>query len=239
MQMVGLTHPGDAIRVVLAPEESNLAQRAPSWASGYAISKSGVIVLLPRRVLSYPYDSLETVLVHEVAHVLIERAAQGHPVPRWFDEGLAMVAAQQWDLEDGARMFWAMVTGSPTSLDEVNVLFHQNDASAKRAYILAHAFVRHLLQKFGSDLPYRLFAFLRQGLSFQEAFARVSSMSLEKAEAAFWMDQTIWSRWVPVATSSAVLWLGIVGLAFYAFKKKRQRAEELKRQWQEEQDDAL
>ena len=234
MHFVGLVQAGDPIRVIVASEQSDWAQRAPIWASGYALSRLGIIVLLPDRVVGYPYDSLENVLFHEVAHILTERAAQGQTIPRWLDEGIAMAAAHSWDLEDRARLTWATVTGNPISLEHLDSLFHKDSASAKQAYVLSYALVRYFIQKFGREWPRHMLASLAEGLSFEEAFLRTTFTPLNRAEAAFWTNQTVWTRWVPAVTSSVVLWVGILGLAFYAFKKQRQRAEALKRQWKEE-----
>ena len=81
MELVGLEHPGPPILVVLALEGSEPARLAPSWAAGYAVGRAGMVVLLPERIPSYPYGSIEAVLEHEVAHVLIARAARGRPIP--------------------------------------------------------------------------------------------------------------------------------------------------------------
>ena len=147
-----------------------------------------------------------------------------------------MVAAHSWDFEDGARLTWAIVTGDPISLDHVDALFHKDGASAKQAYVLSHAIVRYFMQEFGRDWPRQVLAGLGRGLSFEEAFARTTFKSLKKAEAAFWAHQTVWTRWVPAVTSTIALWIGILGLALYAFKKQRQRAEALKRRWEQEED---
>src|ERR1019366_726846 len=82
MELVGLDARGPDIRVVLAPESSPFARAAPAWVSG---DTDG---------------GLEEVLAPEVAHVLIPRASGGRRVPRWFDEGLAMLAARSWRLRD-------------------------------------------------------------------------------------------------------------------------------------------
>jgi len=81
-----------------------------------------------------------------------------------------------------------------------------------------------------------MFAFISKGVSFEEAFFRTTFKPLHKAEAAFWANQTVWTRWAPAVTSTIALWLGILGLALYVFRKQRQRAKTLKRQWQEEDD---
>ena len=236
LDLVGLSNPGDPIRVVVPSEHSQWAQHAPDWAAGYAIPRREIIVILPQRVVAYPYDSLENVLVHEVAHVFNARAAKGHIIPRWFDEGLAMVAARTWDFEDGARLTWALIMGNPVSLETLDDLFYEDSGSAKKAYVLSHALVRFFIQKFGRNWPRDMFVFISQGASFREAFFQTTSRPLRKAEAAFWANQSVLTRWAPAITSTIVLWLGILGLALYVFKKQRQRAKAVRRQWKEEDD---
>ncbi len=239
MELTGLEQPGPSIRVILAPEGSPLAMRVPAWVSGYAAGEAGVIVLLAERVPSYPYGSIEAVLSHELSHVLVARAARGRPVPRWFDEGLAMVVADRWDLEDRARLVWAMVGGRQVSRAELKGLFRQDAASARRAYVLSAAFVRHLLQQWGPQVPGQILALVAQDIPFARAFEQATSVSLAEAEASFWGQQAFWNRWVPIASSSATLWMGITLLVFYAFRKQRQRAALLRQQWEEEEDRAI
>ena len=110
--LVGLRDPGPPIRVILAPEGSEgLARPVPGWVAGYAVSEAGVVVLLPGRLPAVPDSSLEDLLGHEVAHVLVSRAAGGRPVPRWFHEGMAMIAGGWWGLEERSRLTLALVRG--------------------------------------------------------------------------------------------------------------------------------
>ena len=237
MDFMGLQHPGPPIRVILAPNDSPPAQHAPDWMSGYALSHVSTIVLLTDRVLTYPNNSLKDVFFHEVGHILAHRAAGALPLPRWFDEGLAMMAARTWDLEDRARLVWAMVSSTQVSLDELNTLFRKDDTSVRRAYVLAYAFTLDLLEHTSRDIPKRILAKVKQGVSFPEAFAQTTFMTLTQAEENFWSRQTIWNRWVPVATSSGMVWLTITLLAFWVFKKQRRRTAAIKKQWKEDEFD--
>jgi hypothetical protein len=188
MDFMGLEHPGPPIRVILAPNGSHLAQETPVW-SGYALSHASTIVLLTDRTLTYPNDSLNEVFLHEIAHILAHRAAGEQPLPRWFDEGLAMKAARAWDLEDRARLVWAMVSGTQISLDELNTLFIKDDTSVRRTYVLAYAFTLDLLEHTRPDVHKRILAKVKQGLSFSEAFAQTTFMTLTQAEESFWSRQ--------------------------------------------------
>ena len=233
MDFMGLKHPGSPIRVILAPNGSPLAQEAPEWMSGYAVSHASTIVLLTDRALNYPNDSLNDVFLHEIAHILAHRAAGEQPLPRWFDEGLAMMAARRWDFEDRARLVWAMVSDTQVSLNELNTLFIKDDTSVRRAYVLAYAFTLDLLEHTGQDVPKRILARVQQGLPFSEAFAQTTLMTVTQAEEQFWSRQTLWNRWLPVATSSGMVWLAITLLAVWSFARQRKRAAAIKKQWRE------
>jgi hypothetical protein len=235
MHLVGLEDPGSPIQVVLAPEGSELARVAPPWISGYAIGTMGSIVLLPARLPSYPDSSLEELLHHEVAHVLIARAAGGRRVPRWFNEGVAMIAGSSWGLADRSQMTLAMLRGRRVSFADIDRAFAGGRVVVTSAYAISGAFVRDLLRRHGSDVAGRILAGVAQGLAFDEAFQRATGTTLAHAEASFWRRQTLWYRWVPVLTSSVTLWIGITFLALVAIKRRRQRDAALMKTWEEEE----
>lgn len=238
MQLVGLDDPGPAIRVVLASETSEWARQVPPSTAGFAVADDNLVVLFPSRSPTYPHDSLEDVLHHEVAHVLIARAAGGKPLPRWFQEGLAMAAERTWGLEDQARLIQELTFVQPASLDEVNELFLKDDAGRTRAYTLAGAFVRDLIGEHATastSAPAALLARMAAGSSFDEAFALVIGHSVEDEEAAFWNRHRFWTRWGPFFTTTDALWMMVTMLAVYAvFRRRQQRAAQRKR-WEEEE----
>src|SRR5688572_13295155 len=151
MRLVGLREPGPRIDIILAPEDSELARGTPSWIVGFADGGAATIVLFPSRSPSYPYDSLDDVLRHEIAHVLIARAAPDAAIPRWFHEGLAMAVERRWGIADDTRVAMAAFgTGNVADLDGE---FQRSAARAARAYGVSGAFVRDLLGRYGTDFP--------------------------------------------------------------------------------------
>jgi len=235
MELVGLEQPGPPIRVLLVPEGSAAARRAPRWGVAYAIGAAGLVVLIPRRVPVYPDATIEAVLRHEVAHVLIARAARRRPVPRWFDEGLAMFAARGWGLEDRSRVLWATLRHGSSTLAQLDRRFHAGPREAARAYAFSGAFVRFLLQEYGNDVAARILDGLAEDLSFSRAFRRATGTYLSDAEERFWRHLDFWDRWVPLATSTSTLWLVISMLALVAFRRRRARDAEMMARWREEE----
>lgn len=234
MRLVGLEDPGPPIQVFLGPEGSDLAAGVPSWVSGYAFGEQGVIVLLPARTPTYPESSLEELLRHEVAHVLVTRAAGGRPMPRWFHEGLAMIAGLSWGFDDRSQLTMALVGGGAVPLEQVERQFGAGPSAVHRAYAISGAFANELLSRHGQDAAARILDGVAEGLSFDDAFRRATGVTLAEAERSFWRRQTFWYRWVPILTSSATLWIGITLLAVWAMGKRRARDAALRKVWEEE-----
>ena len=222
-RLVGLADPGAPIRVILAGEGSVQALSAPPWVAGYALPEQGVVVLLPARSPRYPDASLEDLLRHEVAHVLVARASNHRPLPRWFHEGVAMIAGLSWGLEEQSRLAAALLRGGGVPLAEVDRRFAGDEGEVRSAYTLAGAFVRDLLRRHGRESVGAILSGVAAGLPFEEAFARATGTTLAEAELAFRESQTFWYRWVPFLTSSVVLWIFITLLALWAMQRRRRR----------------
>jgi len=236
MRLVGLQDPGAPIRVILAPEGSGAATVVPPWVSGYAIGEEGVIVLLPGRVPSYPDSSLSDLLAHEVAHVLVARAAGGRPLPRWFHEGMAMIAGLSWGFDDRSRLTLALLVDRPVSLAALDDRFAGGQAEVNRAYAISGSFVHDLFDRYGPGVAGRILQEVSRGLSFADAFRAATGDSLAVAETSFWDRQTFWYRWVPLLTSSVTLWMLVTLLALWAIKRRRQRDAARRRVWDEEEE---
>src|SRR6185437_14417842 len=78
--------------LVLAKDRAEFARwsrgRVPSWGAGATFPGSRVVLI--RLDAGDPYQTLR----HELAHVVLHHAVTGR-VPLWFDEGYAVVAAQE------------------------------------------------------------------------------------------------------------------------------------------------
>jgi hypothetical protein len=234
-RLVGLDDPGPPIRVILAPEGSVHALSAPSWVAGYALPEQGVVVLLPARSPRYPDSSFEDLLRHEVAHVLVGRASNHRPLPRWFHEGVAMIAGLAWGLEEQTRLATTLLRGGEVPMAAVDRRFTGGEGEVRSAYTLAGAFVRDLLRRHGREAVGAILSGVAAGLPFDEAFARATGTTLAEAERTFWESQTFWYRWVPFLTSSVVLWILITLLALWAMQRRRRRDAAQRAVWEAEE----
>jgi hypothetical protein len=241
LRLVGLDEPGEAgppVTVLLAPEDSAAARSAPPWVTGFADSGRSVAVLLPERVPHYPDRNLGALYRHEVTHILIDRAARGQPVPRWFHEGVAMAAGREGGLEGRARVALAVLVKGQVSLDRIDRAFAGGEREVQSAYALAEDLVQDLLNRHPGEGEPVTAAILRgvgEGRGFASAFRDATGESIEEAEAAYWKRRTFWNRWLPLVASGTGIWLGVTALALVAFQRRRARDQRLRRLWEEEE----
>jgi hypothetical protein len=235
VSFLGLDAPGPPIRVVLAAEEGELARQVSPWTAGFAVGEADLVVLFPSRSPGYPHDTLEDVLRHEVVHVLITRAAGGRPVPRWFHEGLAVALERPWGLEDRSRLASTLLFGPRLTLGGIDSLFAGRQDVQARGYSLSAAMVRYLISDRGRAAPAAILRGMSQGWTFDEAVINVTGRSIPAIESGFWDTQRAWTTWIPLLASSTALWLGVIGLAALAMRRRRQRAADLRRRWEAEE----
>jgi hypothetical protein len=166
--------------------------------------------------------------------VLIHRAAGGRPVPRWFNEGLALQAEHGWRFQDQSQLLYQLLIGSGTNLETIDRLFAGDRNSQTRAYALAGAFVRDLSERYGAATPADILMRVRRGVPFDTAFTDATGKTVPGEEADFWERQRIWTMWFPIITSSTTLWLVVTLIALLAIQRRRRKNVEIEKKWEEE-----
>ena len=237
MILAGLTDPGPPINVLLVAEGSELARNTPSWISGFADAGRSLVVLFPERhPAGIPTDSLEALLQHEVAHVLISRAARGRPVPRWFNEGLALAAERPVGFEDRSRVAWTRIRHGeiPAGRARASVYRGAGGQSAglrrrRRPRPRPVAAPRRRRRRPDTRAPRRGAALPPRVRGGDGRAARRRRGPLLAAPAGLWI------RWIAFAGRPLFQWMVITLLALCAIYAHRRRRAEQRRRWEEEE----
>jgi hypothetical protein len=234
--LFGIRDSGLPVQVQLVRENSELARSVAPWIAGFAVGDSNLVVIFPARSPGYPDRTLEDVLRHEVAHVLISRAAAGRSIPRWFNEGIAMAVERDRQFQDETQLLYQLVTGGRTDMNAIDRLFSGSQSDQIRAYALAGAFVHEMVRRSGPLTIREILQRVSRGSTFESAFADTTGQTLANAQVEFWRNQRIWTSWIPILTSSTLLWSTITILALLAFYMRRRRNRQLEKQWEEDGD---
>ena len=70
-----------------------------------------------------------------------------------------------------------------------------------------------------------------RGAGFDDAFEAATGESVGGFARSYFRRETFWTTWVPVVTSSTVLWMAITVLALLAIKRRRERDALLREGW--------
>ena len=228
------------VHVTLIPENDARAGATPPWVVALA-SGPHDIAILPERIgsypASYPYNSLESVVWHEVVHLALSGQAGGQPLPRWFHEGVAMSVEEGWGVASQAQLLLAVA--SNPGLSDLRRLFASGSRpETASAYLLAAALVSDIRERHGAATPGAIVDRVARGVPFAHAFALETGDTPGEAAAQAWQVYRRWTNWISVLTGASSLWLGIIVLASMAFLTTLRKRRRRRRQWDEEDVDA-
>ena len=205
-------------------ELHGLESRPPGYAVGLSLSDRHTVLLLhglgPDR---QPVD-LEKTLAHELAHVGVDVARRGHHVPRWFNEGAAVVLAEEWTLERAELVGRMAALGKLLQFRYLDTRFPPHQDHVSLAYAQSAHFVRMMQQEYGKQVIARVLAQVRQGTHFPLAFEAVTGERLRDVEGRWSHELADGSSVFGALADGQVLFFGASLLFLLAFLIKRRRA---------------
>lgn len=145
----------------------------PSWGAGMALPQRGLILV---RVDGG--DPLVT-LRHELAHLALHRRVKGR-VPLWFDEGYAVLAAQEYGRLAALRLNLAVAAGQVPTLNTLNAMLRGTEGDATSAYALAASAVAELGRRHPTGRLDPLLERLTDGVPFDAAVLASTGLSVDR-----------------------------------------------------------
>ncbi len=226
--------PARPLGLLLAPTRAqfdSLTQgRLPGWSEAAALPGRGVVVLLTAR----PSARLGVALRHELAHLALDWRVR-RPLPLWFEEGYAAVAAGEWDRLELLRLNWQVARGLRLDLDQLDRALRGDEAEAATAYGLATTAVL-LLQRWGAERGLApLVERLASAPSFDAALRATYHLTEGDFEARWQRDVATrygWLGWIEaVGGFWAVAGLGLGWLVWLRRRRDRVRKARLDEDW--------
>lgn len=237
---------GAAIDIVVAPDDAAFASlqpgHTPDWADGTAWPELGQVFLHAPSSRRGDAPALEQVTDHELVHILVGRAFQGRPVPRWLQEGLAQFFAGELGPRTADVLSVGSATGRLLPFSRISAGFPSDAVGAQLAYAQTADFTAFLSQRAGGGargdaVLRKLLAAGQRGATLPEAVYAATGESLESLEARWRARWT--SPWVRVdglAQSGIPALAAAALLAVGAWRRRRRYHTGLQRL--EEQDQA-
>jgi hypothetical protein len=177
--------------------------------------------------------SAESLLLHEVAHVLVHDAASGRPVPRWLTEGIAVYFSGEYSFERFQALSGAVHAGRVWSIRGLSRGFSGKDHEVSAAYAESASLVAYLLEEDGPERLRDLLGRLGEGEGIESALAGAYGTPIDAIDRDFRERLARRYRLWPALTGTGVLW-GIAAILLIAAYVRRRR--ERNRPWPEDED---
>lgn len=231
---IGL-YPRSKITIYLADSKKNFLrlQRSSSkigeQAIGLAYPRSQKILLLSPKAISSGHIQLEKIFIHELTHIVLGATYQTEsPVhlPRWFNEGLCMYEAKQWNWRYRMLMTRICLKGAVIPFRELEHSFPADPIKLNIAYAQSFSLISFILNKYGLGSLRNITGFLIQGDKIDKALHKVIGLDLYELENIWGKHLRLIYTWVPVLTSSLTLWflISLIFLLVYHQKKRTSKA---------------
>lgn len=214
------------IRVARNPREMRalapVGYPPPDYATGVAYSRWGVILLTMSAPRTWHPPDLEVVLVHELSHVVLYRAVRGNPVPRWFNEGVAIQQSEVRLVDRMESLLRAAAQRSMLRLSELDARFPDRPYEVNLAYAQS-ADVVGFLRRTDNDQRrfHRMIRSLRQGDTFDTALATAYGWTRIGLERQWRSSLRTRYRILPAVLAGSTIWVAAAFLVLYAYRKRR------------------
>ncbi len=195
----------------------------PLWAIGVAYPSRNLMVIRSPRLFTGGQENPLTTFTHELTHLILASGFKKHAIPRWLNEGMAMYASYEWRPSQDMVMGRAVLSGNLIPLEQLTHAFRGTQQRVQLAYYQSYSLIHYLISNYGSHKFQELIRLLSQGQSFEDALQNSLLISSQTLEVQWKRYLKFRFNWIPVLTSTGVLWafisLSLVGV--YFVRKRR------------------
>jgi len=213
----------------------------PAYAEGVAYSEIGLVLLtLNPRYANANYD-VRQVFRHELAHLALHDAVGERDVPRWFNEGFAVLASGETSFDRMWELYTATLADRLIPLADVERSFPSDETKASVAYAEAVDVVRFLVRREEAHRFRSLVQSLRDGHDLNAATRQAYAVDLVTLEHEWREDVAKRYTFWPILFSGTAVWALMLGLFVVGWSKRRKRAKVTLERWarDEAREDAL
>jgi len=238
MALTGLEAPAAPIDAYIARTRASFASiqpgDPPDWAAGTAYPDRNLVFV---SLQTHGSKTPRQVFVHEIAHVVLHWSYGESEPPRWLEEGLAQVVANEFDLRTQTILSQAALGGGLIPLRSLTRSWPSQPGRARIAYAESRDFVLFLRHRHGDQAVVDLVRGLAAGQSVEDALFGATGYTLDELQDTWRSRLHRPYAWLPVIGGSGTFW-AIAALLLVAgwARKRRIKARKLAQMEQRERE---
>jgi hypothetical protein len=156
--------------------------RSRHWVGGLAIPSERIILL------EVGDSTWRETLVHELIHLAQHSVVGDNHIPRWYNEGVAIIVSGVFGIEETEQLLKGAGTSALLPFSRLDRGVPSGTTSAQIAYAQSYRAVADLEREFGRDFHHELLSRIGDGVSFRAAFFDVTGVQFSEWEDE-WMAQ--------------------------------------------------
>ncbi len=214
------------IRVAVNPKDMRLLAPTglapPGYAVGVAYPHLGVVMLTLTAPETWKRPELSTVLRHELSHVALFRVVEGHPLPRWFVEGVAVMQAEEYGMERVQALWHAQLQDRVIPLEDLATRFPTRSHEVNLAYAQSADLVAHMLRDRNGRARFRaMLSRVSKGERFDAAMLNSYFLSPRALEESWHDDLAQRFDTIPLLIAGSTVWAVASLLLLLAWRRRR------------------
>lgn len=225
------------VRIVIVPERDRFVELVGGWAENsvaVALPRARQVVLNAEALRRGAPADLGSTLIHEFAHLYVGTRCE-IPLPRWMDEGIAMVVEGRWGVEESAALVLARTVNGLIPLRELERGFPVQADRQRLAYRQSHSVVRHIMRTSHSGSLPNLLRSLQGEKGLAEIERYWNPLHRDALELRWRDTLTLRSNWPLLVHDSGLMWGAGALLLVVAFVAVRMRRRRRHAEWDEEE----
>ena len=227
----------DSTTVFICPSEEIFTQfvgkNFPDWSAGVASPNRNTIILKTPNLLP-GYADNDKIAIHELTHILLHKAVKGKPIPRWFNEGLAVYYSGEKAFASSSLVSKALITKSVIDLQDIDDVLNFYREKAQLAYQESYLAIRFLFEQFGNKKVKQIIFLMSKGKNLDQAFLETIGMDALDFEYEWYHQIKKKYRWHFLLDFDSYLWILILLLFILGFILIRFRNKQTIQRWDHE-----
>ena len=229
-----------SIKIVIAPNEDEFhhltGEKIPEWGAAITILNPPKIILKSPRFDVNARLKGKQILLHEIAHFVLQQASNNNHLPRWFHEGFAITTSNEMTYKRRRLATRLLAKKETISFRQIDQLLSFYPVKAEIVYAQcgsAVGFFNKLTKGKGTQ---NLLSALQNGLSFPLAFQKTTGFTVAEFEQ-HWKESGKdpfaygWILWY----TDEIIWGLLPFLVLSVFWLKKRRNRYILRRWENEE----
>lgn len=206
----------------------------PDWGAAAAFPAGKLMAVKSPDRFRYN-KSLTELLRHEYAHLALSARTGIRNVPRWFDEGMAMMVSTEWGWTNNLAMSKAALFDEFIPLEEIENLNRFNEGKASVAYAQSYLAVTYLFEEYGRETITIFLDEITRGSLIDEALMASIGSNYAGFEKEFQFYLKKRYNIATIFTDTMYFWLALAIIVIIGALLQYRRRRKYYKRWQDEE----